>query len=48
MEDKLKKSLAEKINRMKEKLENSKKMKKTLSQELLEESNLNLIDVFDS
>lgn len=34
---------------MKEKLENNKKLKKTLSEELVEERNtLNLVDVFEA
>ena len=49
MEEKLKKKLKDKIDKMKEKFENSKKMKITLSEELLEENNtLNLIDVFEA
>lgn len=48
MEEKLKKKLKDKIDRMKEKLENTKKFKSNLSEELLEDNNkLNLIDVFE-
>ena len=49
MEEKLNKKLKDKIEKMKEKLENAKKLKRTLSEELLEENNvLNLIDVLES
>jgi hypothetical protein len=39
MEEKLKKKLRDKIDKMKEKLDNKKKLKLTLSEELLEENN---------
>jgi hypothetical protein len=49
MEEKLNKKLKDKIDRMKEKLENTKKLKLNLSEELLEDNNtLNLIDGFES
>lgn len=49
MEEKLKKKLKDKIDRMKEKLDNTKKLKSNLSEEFLEDNNtLNLIDVFEA
>lgn len=39
MEEKLKKKLRDKIDKMKEKLDNKKKLKLTLSEELIEENN---------
>ena len=39
MEEKLKKKLRDKIDKMKEKLDKKKKLKLTLSEELLEENN---------
>ena len=49
MEEKLKKKLKDKIDRLKQKLENTKKLKSNLSEELLEDNNtLNLIDLFEA
>ena len=49
MEEKLNKKLKDKIDRMKEKLENTKNLKSNSSEEILEDNNtLNLIDVFEA